>query len=105
MQHSPLEQLKTLPRSTSGIFALRITINDWLRLGERFLNASEHRRFPKHLLTFSEALSEGRDPFPEVLVPSYVSCVPTREEAAGSCATTAPFELHGKGGPLCIQDA
>lgn len=107
----PLEQsrqLKTLSLSMSGFFTLRFATNDWARVERRFLNASEHRRFPTHLLTFSEWLpGEGRAPFSEVLLPSWcVSCfVSIREEAAGFCATIAPFELHGKGGPLCIQDA
>ena len=70
----PLEQsrqLKTLSLPVPGFFTLRIAINGWARVERRFLKASEHRRFPKHLLTFSEGLpGEGRDPFPEVLLPS-----------------------------------
>lgn len=74
---------------------------------EMLLKATEHRRLPKHLLTLPEGLpGEGRASslkrFYQAGVSHFVS---TREEAAGSSATIAPFELRGRGGPLCIQDA
>lgn len=59
----PLEQprqLKTLSLSISGFFTPWVANNGWARVEKRFLNASEHRRLPKHLLTLPEGLPGRR---------------------------------------------